>query len=102
MTDKNPINIIIGTGASARVVPVYQCRKQWSELQVTDDENSRYCDSCKQNVHEIVDLDGYQRAVKYGQCVSIEGRVEGNLDPDRFFGSVSIEYNPKSLLDWEN
>ena len=74
MTDTKPTTFLLGNEPNASPVQVYQCQKSWDELQTSSHEDVRYCDSCKQSVHRVIDVQGFQRAVAHGRCVMIEGR----------------------------
>ncbi len=74
MTDLKPTVIFLGGKPDGGPVQVYQCQKGWDELQTSDHDDVRYCGSCKQSVHRVIDVQGFQRAVAQGRCVMIEGR----------------------------
>ncbi len=74
MTDTKPTTFLLVNEPDASPVQVYQCQKRWGDLQTSDHDDVRYCDSCKQSVHRVIDVQGFQRAVAHGRCVMIEGR----------------------------
>lgn len=55
-------------------VQVHQCPKRWGDLEASGHADVRYCDSCKQRVHRVVDAVALQRAVAQSQCVMVQGR----------------------------
>ena len=74
MTDLKPTVIYLGGKPDGGPVQVYQCQKRWDELQTSGHDDVRYCESCKQSVHRVIDVQGFQRAVAHGRCVMIQGR----------------------------
>ena len=74
MTDTKPTTFLLGNEPNANLVQVYQCQKRWDELQTSGHDDVRYCDNCKQSVHRVIDVQGFQRAVAHGRCVMIQGR----------------------------
>lgn len=74
MTDTKPTAFLLSDEPNASPVQVYQCQKRWDELQTSGQEDVRHCDSCKQSVYRVIDVQGFQRAVAHGRCVMIEGR----------------------------
>jgi hypothetical protein len=50
----------------------FKCPKQWAALQVTENPNVRYCDSCKENVWFCKNGKALKEAVKLGRCVAVE------------------------------
>ena len=73
MTDTKQTTFLLGNEPNANPVQVYQCQKRWDELQTSGHDDVRYCDSCKQSVHRVIDVQGFQRAVAQGRCVMIQG-----------------------------
>ena len=73
MTETTPTTIFLGSTPESAAVRNYQCQKQWDELQTSGHDDVRYCDSCKQSVHRVIDVQGFQRAVAQGRCVMIQG-----------------------------
>ncbi|MDO8775190.1 MAG: hypothetical protein Q7K57_42090 [Burkholderiaceae bacterium] len=74
MTDTKPTVFLLGNEPDASVVQVYRCQKNWDDLQISGHDDVRYCDNCKQVVHRVIDVQGFQQAVAHGRCVMIEGR----------------------------
>ena len=74
MTESKPTVIFLGGKPDGGLVQVYQCQKRWDDLQTSDHDDVRYCGSCKQSVHRVIDVQGFQRAVAQGRCAMIEGR----------------------------
>ncbi len=74
MTDIEPTTFLLGNEPNANPVQVYQCQKRWDELQISGHGDVRYCDSCKQSVHRVIDIYCFERAVADGRCVMIQGR----------------------------
>jgi hypothetical protein len=72
MTQTTPTIFLTNTIESAGV-RIFQCQKQWDELQASGRADVRLCDHCHQEVHRVVDSDGFQRAMAQGQCVMMTG-----------------------------
>ena len=78
MTDTEPTMFLLGRDPDGGTVVVYQCQKTWDDLQASGHDDVRYCDRCKQAVYQVIDVEGYQRAVAQRRCVMAEGQsVEG-------------------------
>jgi hypothetical protein len=73
MTDTKPTVYLLGNEPDAGPVEVYQCQKNWNDLQISGHDDVCYCDSCKQSVHRIIYVQGFERAVAHGRCLMIEG-----------------------------
>jgi hypothetical protein len=73
----------LGDHASA-AVRIYQCQKQWDELQSSSRADVRFCDHCRQEVHRVVDVDGFERAVAQVQCVMVAGYDHAALTTKSF------------------
>ena len=89
MTDSKPTVIFLGGKPDGGPVQVYQCQKGWDELHASEHEDVRYCGNCKQSVHRVIDIQGFQRAVAQGRCVMIEGRSVVGGDQAQFVGEAS-------------
>lgn len=63
MTETKATVVFLDSAHNRPVVRVYQCQKQWDDLQPSGDEGVRFCDHCQQAVHQVVDAYGFQRAV---------------------------------------
>ncbi len=74
MTGTKATNVFLNSAHDGATVRVYQCQKQWDELQISGHDDVRYCDSCKQSVHRVIDIHCFERAVAHGRCVMIHGR----------------------------
>ena len=74
MTDTKPTTFLLGNEPDASVVQVYRCQKNWDDLQTSGHDGERYCNNCKQAVHRVIDVQGFQRAMAHGRCVMIVGR----------------------------
>ena len=74
MTDTKPTTFLLGNEPNANPIQVYPCQKRWDDLQTSGHDDVRYCGSCKQSVHRVIDIQGFQRAVGHGRCVMIHGR----------------------------
>ena len=74
MTDTEPTVFLLGTDPDGGTVVVYRFQKSWDDLQTSGHDDIRYCGSCKQSVHRVIDIKGFQRAVAHGRCVMIQGR----------------------------
>lgn len=74
MPDPSPTNLELPGKIATSQVRVYQCQRRWQDLGATGHADVRYCDSCKQDVHRVVDVEGFQRAVANSRCVMAQGR----------------------------
>ena len=96
MTETRLTTIHLDSTAESESVQIYQCQKQWDELQSSGCADLRFCDHCRQDVHRVVDVDGFERAVAQGQCVMVAGfdHADGTA---KFFvgqpGAASYELN---------
>ena len=73
MTYANPTTIFLTNTPESASVRIYQCQRPWEELQVSGRADVRFCDYCHQEVHRVVDADGFDRAVAHVQCVMVAG-----------------------------
>lgn len=73
MTETKPITIFLGSSPESAAVRIHQCQQQWDELQFSSRPDVRFCDHCQRDVHRVVDVDGFDRAVANGQCVMVAG-----------------------------
>ena len=71
MTDSDPTVLYLKRDADAASVQVYRCLKAWDALQVTDQKEVRYCDSCKKSVYQVIDMEGYEHAVAKSRCAPV-------------------------------
>ena len=72
MTATKSTTVLLGNTPGSAVVRIYRCQKQWDESQPTSCVDVRFCDHCRQEVHRVVDVDGFERAVAQGQCVAVQ------------------------------
>lgn len=86
MAEAKPTCIFLGSSCEGDSVPIYQCQKQWDELQETAQWDERFCDHCRQTVHRVVDVEGFQRAEALGQCVMVAGYEHGATSATLFVG----------------
>lgn len=101
MADSEPTTLHLKTDADTSSVQVYRCMKTWDELQATDHDEVRYCDSCKQSVYQIIDMAGYEQAVAKGRCVMVEGHDPKSKKQHVIVGNVEVaKYNTGQRLDW--
>ena len=73
MTETKPTTIFLTNTPESPAVRINQCQKQWDELPASGRADMRFCDHCHQEVHRVVDVDGFERAVAQGQCVMVAG-----------------------------
>ena len=92
MTDTKPTTFLLVNEPDASPVQVYQCQKRWDDLQTSDHDDVRYCDNCKQSVHRVIDVQGFQRAVAHGRCVMIEGRRVVGGEQAQFVGEAGAAH----------
>jgi len=92
MTVTEPTVFLLGRGLDVGTVVVYKCQKTWDALQASGHDDVRYCDRCKQAVYQVIDVEGFQRAVAQRRCVMAEGRsVEGG-EPAVFVGKSGAQH----------
>lgn len=94
MTDTQPTTFLLGNEPDASPVQVYQCQKRWDELQTSGHDDVRYCGSCKQSVHRVIDVQGFQRAVAHGRCVMIQGRSVVDGEQAQVVGEAGSAHYP--------
>jgi hypothetical protein len=73
LTDASPTPIFLTNTPESASVRIYQCQRSWKELQASERADVRFCDHCHQNVHRVLDVDGFERAVARAQCVMVAG-----------------------------
>lgn len=96
MTETKATIVFLGSAHDGATVRVYQCQSQWGELQLSDHKGVRFCEHCRQAVHRVVDVDGFQRAVAQGQCVMVAGFDATDAAEKMFVGksdTASYELN---------
>ena len=70
-------------------------------LQVTDQKEVRYCDSCKKSVYQVIDMEGYEQTVAKSRCVMVEGYDIKTKKQHVLLGNVEVaRYNTGQGLDW--
>ena len=65
----------------------FQCPLDWNKLQLTENEDVRFCSNCKRNVyfvHTQYDLNNFARA---GQCVAFNSK-------NKLFFDGKVQYEP--------
>ena len=101
MTDSEPTTLSLKPDSDASSVWVYRCLKAWGALQATDQKEVRYCDSCKQSVYQVIDMDGYEQAVAKRRCVMVEGYDSTTGAQRTVVGNVDVPpYRTVQPLDW--
>lgn len=86
MTEAVPTAIQMEADSAATPVHVYRCQKAWDELQATGHDDVRHCNQCNQSVYQVVDVDGFRRAVAQGRCVMVQGYQRGRNESATFVG----------------
>jgi len=51
---------------------VYRCRERWEDLQATENDQVRYCNSCSMPVFRVADTADFHRAIAAGRCVMVQ------------------------------
>ena len=92
MTDTEPTVFLLGSDPDVGTAVVYQCQKTWDDLHAFGHDDVRYCDSCKQAVYQVIDVEGYQRAVAQRRCVMAEGRSVKGGEPAMFVGKPGAQH----------
>jgi len=90
LTETKATYIFLDNAPESASVQVYQCQKRWDELELTGHESVRFCDQCKQTVHQVVDVDGFQRAVAQGQCIMVSGFANANAPKSMVVGQPEM------------
>lgn len=99
MTETNPTTIFLTNTPASAAVRIYQCQKHWEELQASGRADVRFCDHCHQEVHRVVDADGFERAVAQGRCVMVAGYDHAALTTKSFVGQPgAVSYEADALL----
>jgi hypothetical protein len=99
MTETKPITISLTNTPESAAVRIYQCQKQWDEFQASGRADVRFCDHCQQEVHRVVDVDGFKHAVAQGQCVMVAGYDHADATPKLFVGQPgAVSYEVDALL----
>lgn len=91
MTETKATIVFLEGAHNGATVRVYQCQKQWDELQLSGHEDVRFCGHCRQAVHRVVDVDGFQRAVAQGQCVMVTGFDDTDAAKKMFVGKSDVK-----------
>ena len=73
MTETKSTSVVLGTTPDSAVVRIYRCQKRWDELPPASWVDVRFCDHCRQEVHRVVDVDGFERAMAQVQRVMVAG-----------------------------
>ena len=99
MTETKPTTIFLTNTPESAAVRIYQCQKQWDELQASGRADVRFCDHCQQEVHRVADVDGFERAVAQGQCVLVAGYDHGDATLKLFVGQPgAASYEADAML----
>ena len=78
MTNTKPTTIRLTNTNEGTLVRVNQCQRRWEDLQALGHASVKFCDQCHQEVHQVIDADGFERAVTQGRCVMVAGLDETN------------------------
>ena len=63
----------------------FRCPLRWERLNATGDDQVRFCDSCKQEVHHCHSIVEAREKAAVGRCVAVDSRLArepGDLDPE--------------------
>jgi hypothetical protein len=90
MTKTKATIVFLDAAHDGATVRVYQCQRQWGELQLSGHEGVRFCDDCRQAVHRVIDVDGFRRAVAQDQCVMVAGFDETDAAKKMFVGKSDV------------
>ncbi len=91
MTETKATVVFLDSARNGPVVRVFHCQKPWDDLQPSGDKSVRFCDHCRQEVHQVVDADGFQRAVAQGQCVMVAGYADTESTEKMFVGRADVK-----------
>ena len=73
----------------------YRCGRRWDELQVTNENGIRFCDTCNHHVHYCDTIMSAREHAAEGHCVAVDLgiiRREGDLEPEHMWlGMPSVE-----------
>lgn len=99
MTETKPTTISLTNTPESAAVRIYQCQKKWDELHSSGRADVRFCDHCRQDVHRVVDVDGFERAVAQRQCVMVAGFDHADKTAKLFVGQPgAASYEVNALL----
>ncbi len=99
MTETKPTTVFMSSAPESAAVRIYQCQEHWEELQASGRADVRFCDHCQQEVHRVVDVDGFERAVAQGQCVMVAGFDHADGTAKLFVGQPgAASYEVDALL----
>lgn len=102
MTEATPTKVLLNTDSQPTYVQVFRCQKSWDELLISSHDGIRQCDQCKQSVYQVVDIDGFERAVAQGRCVMVQGYQRGSAESTMVVGNPEMARHKKSqLLSWD-
>ena len=90
MTAMKSTTVLLGTTPNIAVVRIYRCQKQWDESQPASSVDARFCDHCRQEVHRVFDVDGFERAMAQGQCVMVAGYPHAETTTKCFVGQPDL------------
>jgi uncharacterized protein (TIGR02996 family) len=65
----------------------FRCPKKWASLQVTDHEEVRFCDNCRENVYYCTSISEAKGHARLGHCVAVDpglSRIPGDLEEGEF------------------
>ncbi len=103
MTEKKPTTVLLINSLERAAIQIYQCQKQWDELNTTGHPDVRFCDHCRQEVHRVVDIDGIERAVAQSWCVMVAGNGGANDSANLFVGQPGeISYRVDAKMPVQN
>ncbi len=90
MIETKTTEVFLDSALNDPIVRVYRCQRQWDELQSSGHEDVRFCDHCRQTVHRVIDVEGFQRSVAQGQCVMVTGYADTYPTEKGFVGKADV------------
>jgi len=87
-------------GQRTVIAVLHPCRRQWNELETTDNADVRFCFDCCQPVVHVRTTEGVMQAAALRQCVFIEQHESRGP----YLGGMQvIEYGPaQGPLVWDD
>jgi len=76
----------------------FACPKEWDQLALTDDENTRFCSECSRRVFYCDTIDEARFHATRNECVAVADAVNRylgdlNLESDSRYEIVDVEYS---------
>jgi uncharacterized protein (TIGR02996 family) len=76
----------------------FECPKEWSALQPTEEAHVRFCESCKRKVHYCSSIDDARTRAWRGECVALSlGLVRSPGDVNRPILAGAIRLTPDMI-----